>query len=81
MIELTFNTALMLYLSLTLFAVLGVWGYSHYHFQRKKIISAEKTLFICEYCHCAYLAESLRNVNRCPQCNSFNKDNNYTKIK
>jgi len=78
MIELTFSTAFMLYLSLTLSVVLGIWGVTHFSSRKKKILPEEKLLRVCEYCHYVYLEESHKDVNRCPQCLSYNKKNRYS---
>lgn len=79
MIELTFNTIFILYLSLTLMGILGMWIYSHYRMCRRKIFTSEKALFVCEYCHFAYVEDHAKQLNRCPQCNLFNQHNAYTK--
>jgi ribosomal protein L37AE/L43A len=79
MIELTFNTMFMLYLSMTLATVLGIWIYSHYRMRYRTIFTSENALFICEYCHFAYLEDSVRKINQCPQCGLFNKHNAYQK--
>lgn len=79
MIELTTNTAMMLYLVLTLGCVLGIWIYHHYFSKRKKISLAARELLVCEYCHFAYLEELSKPVNQCPQCHSFNKSNTFRK--
>lgn len=79
MIELTFNTLFILYLSVTLAAVLGIWIYSHYRLKRRTFFTTEKALFICEYCHFAYVEDSVKKLNRCPQCGLFNKQNTYRK--
>lgn len=77
MIELTLMTALLLYLGLTLTIVLGLWIISHYRTRSKKILPLEQRLCICEYCHLAYVADSLKSVTQCPQCKSYNKDNRH----
>lgn len=79
MIELTFNTIFILYLSLTLFIVLGIWIYSHYRVRHRTFFTTERALFVCEYCHFAYVEESVKYLNRCPQCGLFNKNNAYQK--
>lgn len=79
MIELTFNTLFIWYLSVTLTMVLGIWIYSHYRLCRRKFFTIEKALFICEYCHFAYVEEQAKQLNRCPQCGLFNKENGYRK--
>lgn len=73
MIELTFSTALVIYLCLTLFLLLGLWLFHHYHASKRKIITCDQKLYVCEYCHFAYLQESHKNLTRCPQCKSLNK--------
>jgi ribosomal protein L37AE/L43A len=77
MIELTFNTLFISYLSLTFAVVLGIWIYSHYRMRHRTFFTTEKALFICEYCHCAYVENSDKQLNRCPQCGLFNKENAY----
>ena len=72
MIELTFNTLFILYLSLTLGIVLGIWIYSHYRTRRRVFFPVEKALCVCEYCHFPYVEESAKHLNRCPQCGLYN---------
>jgi ribosomal protein L37AE/L43A len=73
MIEITFNTAFMLYLCLTLTILLGVWAYYHLQERNRIIVSSEKKLIICEYCHFAYVDRSLKVIHQCPQCQLFSK--------
>jgi ribosomal protein L37AE/L43A len=80
MIELNFTTAFMLYLGITLLSILGIWIFSHYRTKKQIIFSTEHALFVCEYCHFAYLEENIKELNKCPQCNLFNKQNQYTKL-
>jgi uncharacterized paraquat-inducible protein A len=77
MIELSANTAFMLYLGMTLAVLLGIWTWQSYDSRRNKSISLEQELFVCEYCHFAYLEEGIKEVTRCPQCQSFNKHNTW----
>lgn len=81
MIELTFNTLFILYLGLTLTSVLGIWIFSHYQTRHKTILSTEQDLRICEYCHFAYVEDSVKHLNRCPQCGLFNKNNTYHQMR
>jgi uncharacterized paraquat-inducible protein A len=74
MIELTFTMAFMLYLSLTLFTVMGFWIYSHFRTKSKTILTCEKELCVCEFCHYAYLEEQIKTLNKCPQCGLLNKN-------
>lgn len=73
MIELTSATAIMLYLCLTLMALMGIWLDHHYRSRRKKVIISEHTLFVCEYCSFAYLSDIGSKVTLCPQCHCYNK--------
>lgn len=79
MIELTFNTLFILYLSLTLSVILGFWLYSHYRMRKRSFFPSEKSLCVCEFCHFAYVEESAKQLNRCPQCGLFNKENSFRK--
>jgi ribosomal protein L37AE/L43A len=73
MIEISATTAIMLYLGMTLFTLLGVWSYYHYRARQKKALPSEQELNICEYCHFAYLEELTKQVTKCQQCGSYNK--------
>lgn len=79
MIELSLTAAFIMYLSLTLLALLGIWGWQHWKKKTKVIAQPPKELFVCEYCHFAYLFDSNKKVNQCPQCFSYNKENRFTK--
>lgn len=72
MIVLAPTTAIMLYLMTTLLMILGIWSWRHYKTRRQKVITIEKELVKCEYCHFAYLDEKAKEVSQCPQCHSFN---------
>lgn len=74
MIELTANTALMLYLTMTLAPLLLLWTFQNYRWGKKKIITIEKKVYVCEYCQFAYLDDAERKVTRCPQCELFNAE-------
>lgn len=77
MIELSANTAVMLYLSFTLVVILGLWLHHHYQSRRKKIVTTDHELYLCEYCHCAYLEADFKDITQCPECGLFNKNNKY----
>lgn len=79
MIELTFNTVFILYLGATLTMILGIWIYSHYRQKRRTFFTAEQALHVCEYCHFAYVEDSIKELNRCPQCGLYNKENTFKK--
>lgn len=72
MIELSPNTACMIYLGVTIAFLLGLWVYKHLASKKRKISVIEKELFVCEYCQCAYLVELNKKVTRCTQCKSYN---------
>lgn len=72
MIEISPNTAMMLYLGLTLGVLLGVWLAHHFFSKKEKISIIEQELLICEYCHCAYLEDLGKKITQCPQCHSYN---------
>lgn len=73
MIELSASAALMLYLGITLGVVLGLWIHQHYRSRKQKVMTAENELQVCEYCHCAYLAERGKPLSHCPSCKLINK--------
>ena len=75
MIELSFATAFMLYLLVTIGTLLTIWVIHHYKSRDKKVIIDDKSLTVCEYCHYAYLEERGKKLSKCPQCHSFNHIN------
>ncbi|KAF3362867.1 hypothetical protein PHSC3_000609 [Chlamydiales bacterium STE3] len=77
MFEVTATHAAIFYLGSTLLVIFGFWIYQHLLSRKKAILSNPEELFVCEYCHFAYLNAANKKVNRCPQCKSFNKDNRY----
>lgn len=77
MIELSTGAAINIYLGVTLTILLGMWFYHHYNVRNKKVVTTDKELMVCEFCHFAYLAEKPKTVTQCPQCQSFNKNNPY----
>lgn len=77
MIEVSVTTALLFYLGILLFFIFGVWLKSHLSSRGKKEVPPSTELAICEYCQFAYLANRLREVNKCPSCSLLNKKNWY----
>jgi len=71
-IEISPNTAVLLYLGLCLFIILAIWGWQHFSKRNKKLNLTEKKLVICEFCHYAYLDMGIKKVTKCPQCQSYN---------
>lgn len=75
MIELSTNAAIMLYLSITLIPLLGLWVFQHCAARQKKIDISDQELHVCEYCNFAYLEAIATKITQCPQCLSYNKNN------
>jgi predicted Zn-ribbon and HTH transcriptional regulator len=74
MIEVSWNTALMIYLSITLAPLIILWVLQHNRKRKQKISIEEHRLIRCEYCHFCYLDEKIKGVTRCPQCLSYNQE-------
>jgi len=72
MIELSQTTALMMYLGLTLFVLLGAWIIHHYKSRNRRFLPMEQDLNVCEFCHFAYLDTGAKKITKCPRCQSFN---------
>lgn len=68
---------MMIYLGLTLSAILFLWMAQHYQRRQKKTILSAQKLLLCEYCKCAYVGEISKNITQCPLCHSYNKNNHY----
>lgn len=81
MIEISKTTAITLYLFFTLMVLLGFWAYTHLKSRRKKVVISREELYLCEFCHDAYLANPSSTVTKCPSCQSYNKNNQYKKSK
>lgn len=73
MIELSTNTALMLYLGITLITLMVIWASRHFRSRRQKPLATDQQLLVCEFCHFAYLDDMGKSITKCPQCGSFNK--------
>ncbi len=76
MIEISSTTAFMIYLSMTLGPLLGLWFAQHYFKRHKKINIDDQKLYICEYCQFGYLDNREQKITRCPQCLSYNQTTN-----
>ena len=73
MIELTWNTALLLYLLLLLLALFSLWIFTHFRQKGRKITLSTENIAVCEYCHNTYISHLEDSLSRCPACNSLNK--------
>lgn len=80
MIPLSPNAAITLYLGLTLFALAGVWVFFYYSSKKKQYVFCRQCLYICEFCHFAYLDDTDKSVTPCPQCKVLNKNNKYQNL-
>ncbi|MGK5593894.1 MAG: hypothetical protein ACSNEK_00870 [Parachlamydiaceae bacterium] len=76
MFEVTATHATLIYLGGTVAIIFAIWIFHHYEARKRPWIGHSEELYICEYCHFAYLS-SHHPINRCPQCKSFNKDNRH----
>jgi len=72
MIELSPDTACLLYLLMALVALSIVWIF-HYSSSKKEILSFEKKHFQCEFCKHAFIVETNKKHARCPECQCLNK--------
>ena len=70
MIEVSFDTACMLYLGIFLIIVIISWVV--HQRGKNEVITFERARFVCEFCHASYLADAEKPINRCPQCHFFN---------
>jgi Zn finger protein HypA/HybF involved in hydrogenase expression len=76
MIEVSPDTACMLYLSLALAVMIVSWYKSHAKFKKKEIIKYEQIRKTCEFCNHSFLENPELAVPRCPQCHCFLKKEN-----
>ena len=74
MIELTWNTALLLYLFFALGGLFSLWLFTHFTHKKKKIILATDNIIICEYCHNTFSSKRGDTLSRCPACHSLNRN-------
>lgn len=77
MIELAPNTALMIYLGLTCCLVLGIWVYHHFVYQQRPRFRPQHELHICEFCQSVYMTSLNKEITKCPQCQTLNRDNRF----
>lgn len=71
MIEVTFNHFFVIYLTVTIAAILLIWLVRHS--QKKIFFTTEKKLQQCEFCHYRYVENSSDSLSRCPQCHLYNR--------
>jgi len=73
MIELSPETAIMIYLCAALSVMLMLWITHHFRTRKQSLLVADKRLVTCEYCQCPYLADIETPISECPKCQSLNK--------
>lgn len=69
MIEVSPDTACILYLAFAVFGVFLVW----FATKKKEISRFEMRHKRCEFCHHTYLEDTDQKLSRCPQCQLLNK--------
>ncbi len=79
MIELAPHTAVMIYLGLTILAMLSIWLTSHFRLRKKNVVISKQKLVACEYCSQVYLSAIEKRVSKCPVCSSFNESEDVAK--
>jgi hypothetical protein len=79
MIQISATLALTLYLSLFLLTLLLLWILHNKKKMKSLKIEPLTKLFVCEFCKYPYLDKSSKKITECPQCKSFNKENDYKK--
>ncbi len=79
MIELAPHTAVMIYLGLTILAMLSIWLASHFRLRKKSVVTSKQKLVTCEYCSQVYLAAIEKRISKCPICTSYNESEDIAK--
>lgn len=75
MIEVSFSSACILYLFLTLGGLVTIGSY--FYIKKKDLTKFESSkLYLCEYCQHAYIDDIDQVVTTCPQCHLINKEVN-----
>ncbi len=80
MFEIHPSEIFMIYLAATLAAILVVSIIHSVKQKKRKVLSSETCLYVCEYCTYAYLDKRASLVNRCPQCDSLNQHNQHSNL-
>lgn len=74
MITLEFSAALVLYISLSVFAVLIYWVFSgKEEYKRINVSMPDKYIWQCLICAFLYVDSKHPSVSVCPRCGSYNK--------
>lgn len=71
MIEVTPETACMIYLGITAIALLCIWLRKSR--KSKDVITFSSKMILCEFCHLGYIDDTRKSLTRCPHCQFLNK--------
>jgi predicted Zn-ribbon and HTH transcriptional regulator len=74
MIEITPETACVLYLGLAISALIIAWFFHQKKTVKKEVITFQKSHFTCEFCHFTFVDDPVKALVRCPECHSLNKN-------
>ncbi|MDB6080819.1 MAG: hypothetical protein JWO53_91 [Chlamydiia bacterium] len=74
MIEVSPDTACMIYLGSAIIALITIWLYQHKYSKKSEKSSFSTKHFSCEFCHATYLDNPVKPFTRCPECQSLNKN-------
>lgn len=74
MIEVSPETACIIYLGLTVVAVFIAWIKHNKKNQSKEIITFTSGKITCEFCNFSYVDDVRKSLTRCPQCQFMNKN-------
>ncbi len=75
MIEVTPDTACVLYLGIAMMIVLGMWLF-RYKKHKTNAIPYAKRHIVCEFCHTSYIDNPEKLLTRCPECQFLNNKSN-----
>lgn len=72
MIQLDLSTALCIYLSCNVVAILLLWVF--YGYRKREVVFKEDKEYVwhCSICAQTYIDSRDEHVSRCPQCGSYN---------
>ncbi len=79
MIEVSPETACILYLAASIMAVIGIWLYQHKSSKKKEIVTFKTKHITCDFCTASYLDDAAKTYTRCPACQSLNKTTKASK--
>lgn len=72
MIEISLNTALLIYGILIALGLASSWVITEFAAARRYTALSEQDLWHCHFCTFTYLDRSGLRVSRCPRCQSYN---------